>query len=167
MKYNNIKHKCDKCKKNINGTEIFIVDGKTICEYCMYGNVKPFKIFPIGFVKNKLELDGSDFGVRGENNLSCIELLDSQKPFMFKIEEEEYITVVYYLHKSKEVRSVFNRGLDGKKVGVFASRTPHRLSRVAIQNVKLVKVEGSKLYVDGLDAIDGSPVLDIKMKWSA
>ena len=57
--------------------------------------------------------------------------------------------------------------MDGKKVGVFASRTPHRLSKIAIQNVKLNQVEGLKLYVEGLDAVNGSPVIDIKMKWDA
>jgi len=49
-------------------------------------------------------------------------------------------------------------------VGVFASRTPNRLSKIAIQDVTLVKIEGTTLYVEGLDAINGSPVLDIKLK---
>ncbi|MCK5014000.1 MAG: SAM-dependent methyltransferase [Candidatus Omnitrophica bacterium] len=120
-------------------------------------------MYPIGVVKNNLKLNGTDFGVTGEYGLSRVELLDSRKFFLYKIDEETRVTIVYYLHKSSNVRSVFNRGLDGKKVGVFASRTPHRLSKIAIQDVKLVKVEGVKLYVEGLDAIDGSPVLDIKM----
>ncbi|MBW2597596.1 MAG: SAM-dependent methyltransferase, partial [Deltaproteobacteria bacterium] len=58
----------------------------------------------------------------------------------------------------------FKRGLDGKEVGVFASRTPDRLSRIGIQDVRLVKVEGTTLVVKGLDAINGTPVLDIKLK---
>ena len=74
---------------------------------------------------------------------------------------------MYYLHQAKPVRSVFRRGLDGKEVGVFASRTPDRLSRIAIQEVALVKIEGTTLYVEGLDAIHGSPVLDIKLGWKA
>jgi tRNA (Thr-GGU) A37 N-methylase len=65
------------------------------------------------------------------------------------------------------VKSTFKRGLDGKEVGVFASRTPYRLSRIGIQDVKLVKVEGTTLYVEGLDAINGSPVLDIKLRLSS
>ena len=55
-------------------------------------------------------------------------------------------------------------GLDGKEVGVFSSRTPDRLSRLAVQDVTLVKVQGTDIYVKGLDAINGSPVLDIKLK---
>ena len=84
---------------------------------------------------------------------------------MYKLEDEQYITIIYYLHESQPVKSVFKRGLDGKEVGVFASRTPDRLSRLAIQDVRLVKIEGTSLYVEGLDAVNGSPVLDIKLYW--
>ncbi len=158
---------CQKCQKSFKKDEIFVIDNKNICIYCIYGKTKPFKIYPIGIVKNKLNLNGTDFGTLGKESISCIELLPSQKPFLYKLEEEKYITLVYYLHKFNKVRTVFSRGLDGKKVGVFASRTPHRLSKIAIQDVKLVKVEGTKLYVEGLDAIDGSPVIDIKMEWNS
>jgi tRNA (Thr-GGU) A37 N-methylase len=85
---------------------------------------------------------------------------------MYRLEEERELTIVYHLHKSRPVRSTFKRGFDGKKVGVFASRTPDRLSKIGIQDVRLVKVEGTALIVEGLDAINGTPVLDIKMKWA-
>jgi tRNA (Thr-GGU) A37 N-methylase len=97
---------------------------------------------------------------------SQIQLIPSQRPFMYKVEEERFLTIVYYLHQSQTVRSVFHRGLDGKKVGVFASRTPDRLSRIGIQDVRLIRVEDTNLYVKGLDAIDGSPVLDVKLSWN-
>ena len=97
----------------------------------------------------------------------CVELFPSQKQFMYKLDEEPYLTIVYYLHKVTSIQTVFNRRIDGKRVGVFASRTPHRLSKIAIQDVKLIKIEGTMLYVEGLDAMDGSPVLDVKLKLSA
>jgi len=62
-----------------------------------------------------------------------------------KLEDERNLTIVYYLHKSRSVKARFKRGLDGKEVGVFASRTPDRLSRIGIQDVRLVKVEGTTL----------------------
>ena len=157
---------CSSCGAGREKRDIFEIDGKNICSACLYEKHKPFKIYPIGFVNNNLGRDGSDFGLSGERGISEIRLFPSQKPFMHKLEEEKYLTVVYYLHKSENVRSVFNRGLDGKKVGVFASRTPHRLSRIAVQDVSLIRIEGNTVYVEGLDAIDGSPVLDIKMRWS-
>ena len=84
---------------------------------------------------------------------------------MHKLEDEPRLTVVYHLHKPRPIRSRFRRGLDGKEVGVFASRTPDRLSPIAIQDVQLLEVRGTTLVVEGLDAIDGSPVLDIKLCW--
>ena len=83
---------------------------------------------------------------------------------MSGLEEEPEITIVYYLHKSRSVKTLFNRGLDGKRVGVFASRTPDRLSKIAIQDVYLLDIKDTTLIVKGLDAINGTPVLDIKLK---
>lgn len=156
---------CSRCRKGASRDEIFSIDGNLICADCIYAGEKPFKVYPIGVVRNDLKRAGKGFGTVGKSGVSCIELLDSQKPFLYRIEDEKYLTIVYYLHESDEVKSVFNRGLDGKRVGVFASRTPYRLSKIAIQDVTLIEVRGIKLYVSGLDAIDGSPVLDIKMKW--
>jgi tRNA (Thr-GGU) A37 N-methylase len=129
----------------------------------MYGDIEPVEIYPIGVVKNNLIRSPTGFGVVGDKKLSRIILFPAQKIFMYKLEDEKYITIIYYLHKSGPVKSVFNRGLDGKLVGIFASRTPDRLSRIAIQDVVLIKIEDTTLYVEGLDAINGSPVLDIKL----
>ena len=160
---NNI-HRCSECGKTVDSKKILIIDDRPICLACIYGGEKPFEIYPIGKVRNELKRNEKDFGLSGPKGISCIDLIPSQKRFMFKLEEEDFLTIVYYLHKTKSMKSVFNRGLDGKEVGVFASRTPNRLSKIGIQDVKLVKVEGTTLYVDGLDAINGSPVLDIKLK---
>ncbi len=83
---------------------------------------------------------------------------------MSGLDQEPEITIVYYLHKSRSVKTLFKRGLDGKQVGVFASRTPDRLSRIGIQDVRLLDIKGNTLFVKGLDAISGTPVLDIKLK---
>lgn len=143
-----------------------VVDGKPVCPACLYSKAKPFKIYPIGIVYNKLKRAGKGFDTRGKDGTSRIKLFASQKPFLYKLEEEEYITIVYYLHEANSVASIFKRGLDGKEVGVFASRTPYRLSRIGIQDVRLAEVKGAVLFVEGLDAVNGTPILDIKMRWS-
>jgi tRNA (Thr-GGU) A37 N-methylase len=156
--------RCGECGAVCSKEESFIIDGKNICSRCLFGNISPVKIYPIGFVSNKQERDNSDFGLCGKSRISRIDLFPSQKQFMYKLEDERNLTIVYYLHKARPVRARFKRGLDGKEVGVFASRTPDRLSRIGIQDVRLVKVEGTTLVVKGLDAINGTPVLDIKLK---
>jgi len=158
---------CSICGQKLDKNEAINIDNKTVCVNCIYGNEKPFKIYPIGYVKNNLSRAKKGFGTVGEKGISVIELLNFQKKFMYRLEEEKYITVIYYLHETEEVYSVFKRGLDGKEVGIFASRTPHRLSKIGIQDVEIIKIEDISIYVEGLDAVNNSPVLDIKMKWSA
>lgn len=154
--------RCGECGRSVNEEQMCVVDGAHVCTGCMYGDAKPFLIYPIGVVRNNLQRNPGGFGVRGEG-ISRIELAPGQKRFMHKLEDEKSVTIIYYFHKAGPVKSVFKRGLEGKEVGVFASRTPDRLSRIAVRNVRLVKIEGTTLYVENLDAIDGSPVLDIKL----
>ncbi|HPL64808.1 MAG TPA: TrmO family methyltransferase [Syntrophales bacterium] len=158
---------CSECGRRAEKNRIFEVDGAHICANCLYDNAVPFEIWPIGVVQNKLRRKKTGFGTVGPRNVSRIELFPSQTRFLYKLEEEKCITIVYYLHQRKPVKSVFKRGLDGKETGVFATRTPDRLSGIGIQDVKLLKIEGTTLYVEGLDAINGTPVLDIKMLWSS
>ena len=159
--------RCSECGKIVTLDKSCKVDSNIICFTCMYGQTRPYEIFPIGKVNNELRRSKKDFGVIGPKGISCIDLIPSQKKFMHRLEEESQLTIIYYLHKTESVKSVFKRGLDGKEVGVFASRTPNRLSRIGIQDVTLVSVEGTRLLVKGLDAVDGTPVLDIKIKWNA
>ena len=48
------------------------------------------------------------------------------------------------------------------EVGIFAQRAKDRPNRLGLTTCELVRVEGSVLHVRGLDAVDGTPVLDIK-----
>ena len=52
--------------------------------------------------------------------------------------------------------------LDGKRVGVFACRSPHRPNPIGLTLAKLTGINRNKLYVSGIDLIDGTPILDIK-----
>ena len=52
--------------------------------------------------------------------------------------------------------------LDGKRMGVLATRTPHRPNAIGMSVVKLDRIDKSTLYFSGIDLIDGTPILDIK-----
>jgi len=157
------EYQCSECNRKVEKNKLVEIDGAQICTGCLYGDSVPFEVWPIGVVKNTLRRKDAGFGTTGAGDMSCIELFHSQKRFLYKLDEEKYITIVYYLHDRKPVKSIFKRGLDGKRTGVFATRTPDRLSGIGIQDVKLIKIEETTLYVEGLDAINGTPVLDIKM----
>lgn len=52
--------------------------------------------------------------------------------------------------------------LNWPKVGIFAQRGKNRPNRIGVTVCRILKLEGSSIHVEGLDAVDGSPVLDIK-----
>jgi tRNA (Thr-GGU) A37 N-methylase len=144
---------CSECHREIEENKFFFIDGQPVCYQCLFGEVKPISIYPIGKVSEKTA-DG----------ISRIDLFPYQEKFMYRLEEEEQITVIYYLHEVNSVTSVFKRGKNnnGKEVGVFASHSPHRTSMIAVSEVPLVNISGVSIYVRNLDAFTGSPVLDIK-----
>ncbi len=149
----NKKIYCSECKKEIKDGHSFFIDAQPVCYKCLFGKVEPVMIYPIGKI-NKINSDG----------ISRIDLFSYQQRFMYKLEEEKWITIVYYLHEVNSIKTVFKRGMgsNGKEVGVFASRSPHRSSRIAVSNVELIRICNSSIYVKGLDAYENSPVLDIK-----
>ncbi len=55
---------------------------------------------------------------------------------------------------------------DWPKIGIFAQRGKARPNRIGVTICRLIEVAGTRITVAGLDAIDGTPVLDIKPYWS-
>lgn len=78
-----------------------------------------------------------------------------------QIEDYEYLQILFYFHKS-EGYDLISKRRKGLARGLFTSRSPRRPSPIGITTVELLKRDGAKLHVYGLDAIDGTPVLDIK-----
>ena len=84
------------------------------------------------------------------------------------IEEFSHMFILYWAHlrTSEEERRTLlvipKRHSVKSEVGVFASRSPTRPNPIGLSVVELVKVEGGLITVRGLDAFEGSPVIDIK-----
>lgn len=77
------------------------------------------------------------------------------------IEENDNLVVLFYLHESEGYDLVAPRR-DGIERGTFACRSPHRPSPLGSTTVELLERDGRELRIAGLDAIDGTPVVDIK-----
>ena len=79
-----------------------------------------------------------------------------------------HIIILYWIHlrdNEKErstLRVVPRRHPGASRVGVFASRSPSRPNPIGLCVVELVKIEDCTLFVKGLDAFEGSPIIDIK-----
>ncbi len=81
------------------------------------------------------------------------------------LEEFSHLWLLFYFHlnTNKTFRpKVHPPRLQGKTIGVFASRSPHRPTPLGLTLTRLCGVEGDVLYLSGIDLIDGTPVVDIK-----
>lgn len=120
---------------------------------------------PIGTVKNsRAEIEDDNWG----DVISIIELEPSMpNEALFEIESFSHAEIIYYFHQvadSKiETGSRHPRNnTDWPKVGILSQRGKNRPNRLGATIVKVLRREGRQLHVQGLDAIDGTPVLDIK-----
>lgn len=134
-------------------------------------NSQSFNVFPIGIVK-----DSETKGIKE------IHLFEEFEPGLEGIEECLHLIILFWLHRLEEKRGALQfkkRGAlqfrphlkslvpPGKDValdthGVFCSRAPIRPNPIGLTVVGLVERRGNILKVKGLDALDGTPVLDIK-----
>jgi tRNA-Thr(GGU) m(6)t(6)A37 methyltransferase TsaA len=78
------------------------------------------------------------------------------------IEKEPHYIVLYWLNRSDRNKLKVIPPHTRIEHGVFATRSPDRPNPIGICIVELVGREGNLLFVRGLDAIDGTPLLDIK-----
>ena len=117
---------------------------------------------PIGFVRT--EAFGDE--VKDKSRIAQIIIYDEFAEALEGIEEFSHLFVLFWLDKvsHEDVRlKVHPRGReDLPLLGVFATRTMYRPNPIGLTLIELVKVEGNVLTVRGLDAFDGTPVLDIK-----
>jgi tRNA-Thr(GGU) m(6)t(6)A37 methyltransferase TsaA len=72
------------------------------------------------------------------------------------------IMLIYHLHEVKGYKLLVQPFMDDMEHGIFSTRSPKRPSPIGISTVRLVKVEGNKIYFEGADMLDGTPLLDIK-----
>jgi len=124
---------------------------------------KKIELKPIGFVKTKAVGNG----VRDRRNISQIVLRQDLAQALNGIQDFSHLFVIFWMHEiSKEERRMMKVHPRGREdmplLGVFATRTSRRPNPVGLTLVDLLKVEGNVLTVRGLDAFDGTPVLDIK-----
>ena len=73
-----------------------------------------------------------------------------------------HIWIIWVFDRVKGWKSTVHPPTADFGVGVFATRSPHRPNPIGITAAKLVKAEQTKLYVENIDLLDGTPVLDIK-----
>ena len=116
---------------------------------------EPFKITPVGYVRKDTE--------------TFIEILPEFKEAMEGLREGDWVKLVLWFHGSDtpEKRRILKVHPYGNPknplTGVFATRSPYRPNPIALYAVKIHRIAGNRLYIDWIDAMDGTPVVDIKI----
>ena len=117
------------------------------------------RVSAIGHVVNAYEQPESAEEARKQE--SRIVLETQYVDGLFDVGKHRYLDVIFHFHRSKHFDVRDQRRREDRR-GVFASRSPVRPAPLGVTTVELLRVEGSELVVRGLDAFNGTPVLDIK-----
>jgi tRNA-Thr(GGU) m(6)t(6)A37 methyltransferase TsaA len=128
-------------------------------------SVNEISMRPIGFVRaSRLEAEDDFWG----ETTAAIELVEGSDPeCLAGIESFSHVEIIFFFDKVSPDRIVTgarhprNRS-DWPRVGIFAQRGKNRPNRIGTTIARVLRVEGLRLLVSELDAIDGTPVLDIK-----
>lgn len=113
----------------------------------------------IGIIKSRFKEKQDPFEMRKHE--SKIILKSKYTEGLYRLSESNFIQIVFGFHLSTGY-SLKGPVYTGEIKGVFASRSPNRPSPLGVTIVKLIEINQNELRVTGLDAIDGSPVFDIK-----
>ncbi len=73
-----------------------------------------------------------------------------------------HIYLIYQFHQAEPAKLIVKPFLQDVERGVFSTRSPFRPNAIGLSVVELVRCEGNVLHLDGVDILDGTPLLDIK-----
>lgn len=96
-------------------------------------------------------------GVKGHIELEP-EYIDGLKD----LEGFSHITLFYNFHKISGYELQVIPFMDTEKRGIFSTKAPKRPNAIGLSTVKLLGIEGNVLYIEQVDMLDGSPLIDIK-----
>ena len=140
-----------------------------------------YRVNPVGVVRSSyqeasLKLEDQDLELdeevlsrtkTGKGSISELVIFDKYEDCLDGIEGFSHIVVLYWAHlideQNRYVAKVHPAGKeDYPLVGVFATRSPARPNPICATTVELIERDGNVLRVRSLDALDGSPIIDIK-----
>ncbi|MFX0149448.1 MAG: tRNA (N6-threonylcarbamoyladenosine(37)-N6)-methyltransferase TrmO [Candidatus Hodarchaeota archaeon] len=117
-----------------------------------------YVIYPIGFIRKR-------------ENGDYLEILSEYRSAMLHLETISHIFVLWWIHESDDsnarktlltIPRVTNSLESPQEMGIFATRSPMRPNPVGLTLVKILRVSESQVFIDHIDAFDGTPIIDIK-----
>ncbi|NUP11619.1 MAG: tRNA (N6-threonylcarbamoyladenosine(37)-N6)-methyltransferase TrmO [Polyangiaceae bacterium] len=133
----------------------------------MRGPLEPVSIEPIGVIRTPFtdKASAPRQSTEAKDVKGTVELFEGRgyEDALDGIETFDTLWLIFHFHQALgRFHPKVQPPRSETKLGVFATRSPHRPSGIGMSAVRLERVEGLRLFVAGVDMIDGTPLFDIK-----
>jgi tRNA-Thr(GGU) m(6)t(6)A37 methyltransferase TsaA len=126
---------------------------------------KNFSIKPIGFIRSEItqRKDAARSTAKGAPDV-ILEILPAYRDGLDRVQVGDEIIVITWLHQAhRDVLKVYPRGDTANPLtGVFLTRSPDRPNPIGLHRTKVLSIHPDCLHIGPMEAIDGTPVIDIK-----
>jgi len=123
-----------------------------------------YEMRPIGFVSSPYtEASQIPKGWGAKHDAEgVLQILPEFEEGLIDVEGFSHLFVIWLFHKSDGFSLFGKPPVDDRAHGVFATRSPRRPNPIGLTVVRLIRREGARLVVQGVDMLEGTPILDIK-----
>jgi tRNA-Thr(GGU) m(6)t(6)A37 methyltransferase TsaA len=128
------------------------------------GEIMEITFHPIGTIHSPFT-DLTDMPIQPTGAASApgtVEILPEFAEGLKDLGGFSHLILIYHLHQARRVSLSVIPFLDSEPRGIFATRAPTRPNPIGLSVVRLLKIEGNILFLEALDILDGTPLLDIK-----
>jgi tRNA-Thr(GGU) m(6)t(6)A37 methyltransferase TsaA len=119
------------------------------------------KLNPIGVIHSPYK-DRKECPPQGREEICEIEVFEEYAQGLKDIDGFSHLILLYWLHSAKAYSLLVKTPWNPELHGLFATRSPNRPNPIGFSVVELIEINGNRLKVKGLDALEGTPLLDIK-----
>ncbi|HUH82786.1 MAG TPA: tRNA (N6-threonylcarbamoyladenosine(37)-N6)-methyltransferase TrmO [Nitrososphaerales archaeon] len=126
--------------------------------------MESFLYRPIGVIHSQLkDPEGAPIQTPAAGHVNgSVEIFPPYVSGLRDIEGFSSLILIYHMHLAADPLLVVTPFLDVKRHGIFSTRAPARPNPIGLSVVTLKRVRGRRLYVQDLDVVEGTPLLDIK-----
>lgn len=123
-----------------------------------------FTITPIGIIETPFDdLEGMPIQPSGAADVIGTLIVDKEyEQGLNDLEGFSHIILLYQFHKSKGYDLMVKPFLDDQKRGLFSTRAPRRPNPIGLSIVHLIKRQGNRITIKGIDVLNHTPLIDIK-----
>jgi len=123
-----------------------------------------FNVRPIGSIRSPYKATNEipkGFGAKHVAE-GVLEIQPELEAGLTDIEGFSHLFVIWVFDRSRDFELLGTPPIDDRPHGVFATRSPRRPNPIGLTVVELLRRDGPRLHVRGVDMLDGTPILDLK-----